>query len=93
MYRAESESTVPGLLTWLKVIEAHRVKKRHPRPRQLCHGSEVLAMSLPVVHVRHMETPMKDSGISSTEVVIALVLLGLCIAMFGFGVELRRVIQ
>ncbi len=36
---------------------------------------------------------MKDSGISSTEVVIALVLLGLCIAMFGFGVELRRVIQ
>lgn len=36
---------------------------------------------------------MNSSGISSTEVVIGLVLLGLCIALFGFGVQLLHQIQ
>jgi hypothetical protein len=45
-------------------------------------------MTLTVVHVPSVENPMNSSGISLTEVAIGLVMLGLCIALFVFGVQL-----
>jgi hypothetical protein len=57
-------------------------------------GKKRLVLTLPAVHVRRMDNrPKSNSGISAMEAVIALVLLGLCIAMCAFGVELLRQIQ
>jgi lipopolysaccharide export LptBFGC system permease protein LptF len=50
-------------------------------------------MTLPVVHVPYVENPMKSSGNSSTEFVIAVVALGLFVAMFVFGVQLWQFIE
>jgi hypothetical protein len=53
----------------------------------------LLAMVVTIGHVPFVEKSMKFSGGTWTEVVIGLVLLGLCIAMFAFGAELLRQIQ
>ncbi len=56
-------------------------------------GNKSLAMTLPVVHVPSEENAMKASGISSTEFIVAVVVLGLCIAMFVVGVQLWQFIE
>jgi hypothetical protein len=56
-------------------------------------GNKGLAMTLAVVHVSYMENPLKSRGISLTEVFIALVALGLFVAMFAWAVDLRQLIQ
>ena len=56
-------------------------------------GNTSLELTLPVVHAPYVENPMKSSGNSSTEFVIAVVALGLCVAMFVFGVQLWQFIE
>ena len=56
-------------------------------------GNTSLALTPTVVHVQPVENPMKSSGISSTELIIAVVALGLLVVMFAWVVDLRRLIQ
>jgi hypothetical protein len=56
-------------------------------------GNKNLAMVHPVVHIPSVDNPMKSSGVSLTEVAIGLVMLGLWIALFVFGVQLLHSIQ
>jgi hypothetical protein len=56
-------------------------------------GHKTLAITRQFVQLPTVEHPMKSSGVSLTEIAIGLVLLGVCIALFVFGVQLLHSIQ